>query len=217
MCDKYTGIVFDFNGTLFWDTPFHIEAWMEYCASHGIPLSLDAFYKKVHGKANEAIFEILYDGRLTPEEVKVEAEVKESIYRDICVRRGLGLAPGAVEFLNHLKKIGFPFTIATASHKANVDFFYEYAQLGRWFRYENIVYLDGTMPGKPDPKMYLTAMKIIGKTPSDVLIFEDSPPGIQAAINAKAANIIIVDSDGRDYSPYPYEVIRDFHDVISRF
>ncbi len=214
---KYSGIVFDFNGTLFWDTPFHLEAWVEYCTKHSIPLSTADFYRKVHGKDNETIFEILYDGRLTPDEVCVELEEKESLYREICVRRGLGLAPGAEYFLNYLKSIEFPFTIATASYKTNVDFFYEYARLDRWFRYDDLVFLDGTMPGKPDPAMYLKAMKILGKNPSDVLVFEDSPPGIQAAINAKAGNILIVDSDGRDYSSYPYEVIHDFHEAVSRF
>lgn len=212
-----TGIVFDFNGTLFWDTQLHIEAWMRYCSEHGIPLTLEIFYQKIHGKANEAIFEILFDGQLSPEKAAFEAEEKERLYREICVERGLDLAPGAEKFLDHLKEIGMPFTIATASHRPNVNFFYEYARLNRWFKFEDLVYLDGTMPGKPDPTMYLTAMRIIGKEPKDVLIFEDSPPGIQAAEAAKAAKLILVNSDGRDYSRYPYEVIQDFAQVQNRF
>lgn len=212
-----SGIVFDFNGTLFWDTQLHIEAWMKYCAAHDVPLTLEEFYGKVHGKANEAIFEILFNGKLSPEEAAVEAEEKERIYREICVERGLGLAPGAEELLDHLKEIGMPFTIATASHKTNVDFFYEFARLNRWFRFEDLVYLDGTLPGKPAPAMFAKAMRIIGRTPADVLIFEDSPPGIQAAINAKAGSIILVNSDGTDYSKYPFEVIQDFYSVRDRF
>ena len=27
---KYKGIIFDFNGTLFWDSKKHLEAWREY-------------------------------------------------------------------------------------------------------------------------------------------------------------------------------------------
>ncbi len=212
-----SGIVFDFNGTLFWDTPFHIEAWMRYCSKRGIPLTLDEFYQKIHGKPNEAIFEILFNGTLSAEEAREEAEKKEAAYREICVESGLDLAPGAEEFLDRLKSIGFPFTIATASHRSNVDFFYENSRLDRWFRFEDIVYLDGTVLGKPAPDMYLKAIKIIGQTPENVLIFEDSPPGIQAAEAAGVGKLILVNSDGRDYSAYPYEVIADFRKVIDRF
>lgn len=212
-----SGIVFDFNGTLFWDTPFHIEAWMRYCAKRGISLTLDEFYRKIHGKPNEAIFEILFNGTLSPEEAHEEAEKKEAAYREICRESDLGLAPGAEEFLDRLKSIGFPFTIATASHQSNVDFFYENSRLDRWFRFEDIVYLDGSILGKPAPDMYLKAMKIIGQPPENVLIFEDSPPGIQAAQAAGAGNLILVNSADSDYSAYPYEVIADFRDVLDRF
>lgn len=211
------GIVFDFNGTLFWDTQLHIDAWMRYCAERNIPLTLDDFYKKVHGKSNEAIFKILLNRTLSPEEGKIEENNKEGLYREICVERGLGLAPGAEELLDRLKEIGIPFTIATASYYANVKFFYEFTRLDRWFRFEDIVYLDGTVPSKPDPTMYFKAMEIINQKPADVLIFEDSPPGIQAAIASEAGNLILVNSDGRDYSCYPYEVIDNFNSVLTRF
>ena len=39
----------------------------------------------------------------------------------------------------------------------------------------------------------------------------------QALQDLRDGKIILVDSDGRDYSSYPYEVIRDFHEVIERF
>ena len=212
-----SGIVFDFNGTLFWDTQLHIEAWMRYCAEHELSLTLDEFYQKIYGKPNEDIFEILFRGTLSPAEVYEEAEKKEALYRKICRERGLDLAPGAEEFLNRLKSIGMPCAIATASPRTNVDFFYEYARLDRWFRFEDIVYLDGTVSGKPAPDMYLKAMKIIGRNPEDVLIFEDSPPGIKAAEAANVGRLILVNSEGRDYSAYPHEVIADFREVIDRF
>jgi len=213
MDPKLSGVVFDFNGTLFWDTPLHIDAWMEYCAIHSVPLTLEDFYAKVYGKTNEDIFAILFDGKLSPETVQAEAEVKERMYREICVRKGQELAPGAEDFLNSLQERGIPFTIATASPLANVEFFYDYARLDRWFQFEDLVWLDGTVVGKPDPAMYLKAMQIIGQKPENVLIFEDSPPGIQAAMASKAGDVILVNSEERDYSRYPYRVIRDFSEV----
>ena len=180
---------------------------------HSLTLTLEDFFAKVYGKTNEDIFAILFDGKLSPETVQKEAEEKERMYREICVRKGQELAPGAEAFLDSLKERGVPFTIATASPQANVEFFYDYARLDRWFRFEDLVWLDGTVVGKPDPAMYLKAMRIIGKKPEDVLIFEDSPPGIQAAIASKAGEVILVNSEERDYSQYPFRVIRDFAEV----
>jgi len=217
MKENCKGIVFDYNGTLFWDTQLHIDAWMKYCAERGIPLTIEDFYRKVHGKTNEAILKILFDGKLSPEESAFEAEEKERMYREICVAKGLQLAAGVEELLDRLKEVRIPFTIATASYISNVQFFYEFSRLDRWFRFEDLVFLDGKIQGKPSPAMYLKAMQNIKCEPKDVLIFEDSPPGIQAAQAAQAGKIILVNSDGRDYSAYPYEVIQDFHEVLDRF
>ena len=38
--------------------------------------------------------------------------------------------------------------------------------------------------GKPNPEIYLTAMKILGVKPDETVVFEDSDIGITAAINA---------------------------------
>jgi beta-phosphoglucomutase-like phosphatase (HAD superfamily) len=49
--------------------------------------------------------------------------------------------------------------------------------------------------------------------PEETLIFEDSLLGIQAAENAVAGQIIIVNSNQDDYSHWSYPVIRNFDEV----
>lgn len=36
---KYSGVIFDFNGTLFWDTPLHNKAWNIFLKKRGMHLS----------------------------------------------------------------------------------------------------------------------------------------------------------------------------------
>jgi len=36
---KYTGVIFDFNGTLFWDTGLHNEAWQIFLDKYNLHLS----------------------------------------------------------------------------------------------------------------------------------------------------------------------------------
>lgn len=45
--------------------------------------------------------------------------------------------------------------------------------------------------GKPSPEIYLKAMETLGVKPEEVLIFEDSPVGIEAA-RASGAHVLIV-------------------------
>lgn len=60
-------------------------------------------------------------------------EEKEGLYREICRKEKPSLAPGAENFLQFLADRGIPRTIATASGVSNVDFFFSFFPLHRWF------------------------------------------------------------------------------------
>nr|MCR5660704.1 HAD family hydrolase [bacterium] len=49
---------------------------------------------------------------------------------------------------------------------------------------------DGTLPGKPEPDIYLKACANIGADIKSTIVFEDSPAGIEAARRAGAGLII---------------------------
>ena len=44
---------------------------------------------------------------------------------------------------------------------------------------------DDVEKGKPDPEMYLLVAKELNVAPSECLVVEDSPAGVQAALNAE--------------------------------
>jgi HAD superfamily hydrolase (TIGR01509 family) len=124
------------------------------------------------------------------------------------------MAPGAEEFLDYLKNHHIPFTIATASGKENLDFYFEYLPLSRWFEYDKVVYNNGKIKGKPDPQIYQIAMSVIDKKPEEVIIFEDAVAGLQAARNANAGKIIVVDSNDDDYTDWSdCQIIKNFNEV----
>jgi beta-phosphoglucomutase len=207
------GVVFDFNGTLFWDTVFHNQAWDIFLDQHNIKVSDKDKFLKIHGKTNREIFNGLFEGRLTDAEIYKYARQKELLYQQICLNHNLNLAPGSVLFIEELKKNNIPYTIATASGEENVDFYFRYLKLSRWFDKGKVVYNDGKIKGKPDPELFLKASACLNLPASEIMIFEDSFVGIKAAENAGAAKIYIVNSNGDDYSHYPYEVIRNFNEV----
>ena len=206
-------VIFDFNGTLLWDTKLHDDAFDIFLGKKGIRLSNQEKKDKIHGRHNEDIFNNIFPVKLTKEEIKAFSLEKEQIYRDICLQTDLPLAPGATEFFDFLKSRKIPFTIATGSERENVDFYFEHFQLNSWFDYSKVIYNDGNIKSKPHPQIFEIALNILGAQNTETLIFEDSVPGIQAAENVKAGEIIIIDSNNNDLSLWNYQKIKSFDEV----
>lgn len=191
------GIIFDFNGTLFWDSQKHYDAWIYMSAKlRGKPFDDYEMLHHMFGRTNEAIIEYALGRKPTPEETEKYALEKELTYIDMCRKdkENTKLAPGAEEFLNALCANKIPHTIATMSDKINVDFFIEIFHLEKWFDIEKIVYSDGKIKGKPAPDIYLKAAEIINRKPSDCIVFEDALSGIEAAKAAGTGKIVAVAS-----------------------
>ena len=63
---KFKGVIFDFNGTLFFDNDKHIKAWEEISKlirGHGI--SEDELHTKFNGVSNNQIISYVFDGKCT--------------------------------------------------------------------------------------------------------------------------------------------------------
>lgn len=207
----YKGAIFDFNGTLFWDTQLHNQAWDIYLGKYNITLTAEEKHQKLHGKNNVQLIRDLFNVDLSDEEVFTIARDKELIYQDLVKEQNLQLADGVIELFEYLILKKIAFTIVTASDKLNVDFFIDYLGLDKWFDTTKIIYADGSLKPKPHPDMFLKAMELLKLKPEDSIIFEDSVTGIQAAKNAHPGKVIIVDSTGVDYSQWDYEIVRSFH------
>jgi beta-phosphoglucomutase len=210
------GIVFDFNGTLLWDTPLHNKAWDNFLEKYGFALSDDDKHRVLHGRLNREILKELFEGRPTEEEIERYGLEKEYEYQRLCNElENFSLAEGVVELFEKLSREGIPYGIATASGVENVEFYYKRLKLDRWFRKEHIIYNDGSMRGKPFPDLFLKAMAALGLEGRNTVIFEDSVSGIKAAEAAGAGKIIIVNSNNCDYKEWEgkYPIIRHFKEV----
>ena len=186
-------VLLDFNGTMFFDSSLHLQAWSEiYRELHPEdidPPGADRFC----GPCNDAILQKIAP-QLTPEERIFYSEKKEALYRNACVANPalFHLAPGTEAFLEHLQRNGIPFGLASASIKANIDFFFDSFALGRWFRKEDVVYDDGTYPDKG--AMHLEAARRLGVPLGRCLLVEDSLSSIRHAKQNGAGCIVAIGS-----------------------
>ena len=187
-------VLLDFNGTLFFDSGFHEEAWAK-------------IYRELHenteqepdpsfycGPRNDIIIQKIAPWLTEEERLRVSCH-KEALYRRICKENPhqVHLVHGALEFLDKLRERNVPFILASASIKDNIDFYFETFGLERWFDKEQCVYDDGTYVDKG--KMHLEAARRLKAKMEDCIVIEDSVSAISHAKENKAGCIIAIGND----------------------
>ncbi len=187
------GVIFDFNGVLFWDEALQRQAWTEYARRlRPAPLTEAELTRHCLGVPNKDSLEYILGYSLSSQAAERLTQEKEALYRQLCLEQGdhFQLSPGAVPLLEELARRGILYTIATSSEKQNVDFFIEHLELARWFEVGKILYDDGSFPGKPEPHIYQRAAARLGLSPGQCAVVEDSLAGLEAARTAGSGCVI---------------------------
>lgn len=187
------GIIFDFNGVLWWDSDLQEQSWKDFSARvRGAPLSQQEYDLHVHGRTNQHTIEHLLGKTVAERELEQLVQEKESVYRALCMERGdeFRLSPGAAFLLDYLRDHHIPRTIATGSEISNLRFFFEQLHLDQWFDIKKVAYDDGKTPGKPAPDIFLNAARHLQLAPAACMVIEDSRSGIEAAYAAHVGTVI---------------------------
>ena len=174
--------IFDFNGTLVFDSIYHEQAWNRYMEGRlGRVVPREEFLAHVHGRTNRDILTYLLGRCPTQAEADAEGEAKEELYRQLCRQAGPAyrLVDGAAALLDRLAAENIPFAIATSSTRPNVEFYFEQLGLARWFTPERVIFSGPDMPGKPDPAIYQRLFERFSLDPAQCLFIDDLPANIQ--------------------------------------
>ena len=213
--ETYQGVIFDFNGTLFFDDDKHVMAWGEISRLlRGRDITEEELHEKLNGTPNIVNIQYMMEGKANEEELERYSQLKEEYYRKFCSedKEHFHLVAGAEAHFDHLKKCGIPFTIASASIKENIDFFVESFRLDRWFKPSEIVYDDGTYENKI--AMFEKAADLLGMDMKYIRVYEDSLSGIKSAYKAGCRDIAVVCGKEKEAEirklPGVTETMRDF-------
>lgn len=197
---KIKAVIFDFNGTMIFDSDIHRSVWYEFIPKYTSKIvTQEEIRDFILGRDNASILRHYFGHQLTDEDICRLTYEKEATYRRLCLndKKRFRFIDGLKEFLDYLKDIEIPMTIATGSEIVNLKFFFEQFNLSRWFDFENVIYDNGSFPGKPAPDIYIRAAKVLSTNPADCLVFEDALSGVLAAHNAGIGHIVAIsESDG---------------------
>lgn len=212
-------VIFDFNGTLFFDNDKHIQAWGEISKIlRGKPIEDEELHTHVNGVPNIKVIQYFMNQKVSNEKLEYYSKLKEEIYRKCCKehKESFHLVKGATKYFGLLKDNRIPFTICSASILENINFFVESFELDKWINPNTIVYDNGTYENKV--RMFLDSAKILNVDIKDCIIIEDSMSGIKNAYEAGCRNIIVVNSANNKESfekmPGVIQVIEDFEELV---
>jgi len=189
--EKIKAIIFDMDGVLIDAKEWHYEALNKALQLFGYTISR---YDHL----------VTYDG--LPTKKKLEMLTMES-----------GLPKGLHNFINEMKQIftmemvytkckpvfyheyalaklkaeGYNMVVASNSVRQTVELMMEKSNLYNYLQF--MLSNEDVSASKPDPEIYLKAIKQLGLSPQECLIVEDNQNGIKAAI-ASGAHVMIVKS-----------------------
>jgi beta-phosphoglucomutase family hydrolase len=172
--------IFDMDGTLLDNKAFHSAAWMQTISELGHePVDPIEWERQTSGIPNRTIFADLLG--VNPAEVGDWVDRKDAAYRRLADGQIESL-PGTREFLRAARTSGVRRAMATGAGQANIRFNLAAMQLEAAF--EVVIGADDIEKGKPDPEVFLTAANRLGVSPTNCIVFEDAPLGIEAARRA---------------------------------
>jgi beta-phosphoglucomutase len=168
-------VLFDFNGTLSDDEPIVCAIFQELFAERGRPLSTETYFSELAGTSDPEIVRAWLgadDPALVAEKVeryRARVEDGSTVYEPARDAVRAAATEAAVAVVSGATRS----EIAPALTAAGLDEVISAT-----------VTVDDVSRGKPDPEGYLIALELLGAGADGSIAFEDSEPGIEAALAA---------------------------------
>jgi len=181
--------IFDLNGTMINDMEYHTRGWM-YTLNDvlGGHFTWDEVKPQMYGKNQEVLVRMFGAGKFTGEEMDRLSIEKEKRYQQEFLPH-LQLLPGLTEFLEKTYQAGIPMAIGSAAIPFNIDFVLDNLNIRHYFK--AIVSADDVVCSKPHPETFLKAAQLLNVEPTECLVFEDVPKGVEAAQNAGMNAVVL--------------------------
>lgn len=185
---RLDALLFDMDGTLSDTDAIHRQAMVDTFAARGVGMSDEDFHRHVSGQSNDAIFAHFFP-RLSEDERRRLADEKEALYRRLTPR--MTPMPGLARLIDWAKARGVACALVTNGPRANVE--HTLKVLGLADSFDTLVLGEDLPRAKPDPLPYLEALQRLGVAAENAMAFEDSQPGVTAAL---AAGVFTVEVTG---------------------
>jgi HAD superfamily hydrolase (TIGR01509 family) len=184
---RLQAVVFDLDGLLFNTEELYNFVGTELLGRRGKDFPAELLHQ-IMGRPQPVALQLMIDWHSLDATVEILAAETEVVFAEILDQR-LEFMPGAAQLLAALEAADIPKAIATSSGR-------KFAQniLGRFQlepRFAFLLTCENVTHGKPDPEIYLLAVKQFGISPGAMMVLEDSQNGCRAAVAAGAYAVAV--------------------------
>lgn len=176
--EAVSALIFDMDGTMINSMPSHSLSWIEFTRRQGIQIDVADLMRRTTGRNGAECMRELFQREMSDEEALGYVAVKEQLYRDL-FGPVFAEVPGFKQFAALTLQRGLKLGVGSAGDRHNLAFALAHLQLP--VAPHAMVGGDEGFPGKPQPAIFLEVARRMNIRPSDCIVFEDAPLGIEAA------------------------------------
>jgi HAD superfamily hydrolase (TIGR01509 family) len=181
-------IVFDKDGVLADSEAINLRSAFEIFRAHGYELGPEDEHAIVGRHPIDYVPVLAQRFRIGAAEQRRMIGEQDGLYTRIWNEQGR-LLDGARETLDAVRRFDLGVGMATSSSRREVEAFIERFELGACF--DVTLSLDDVENAKPDPEVYVSAARLLGVPPPEMLVVEDSEHGVRAAKSAGAICVAV--------------------------
>lgn len=175
------GLIFDMDGTLIQNMPYHMKAFNVQAERHGFK-HVQPVSNKFYGRHNDEIFiNVVEPWVIEKFGLQFLSDEKEAIYRELYAGN-VRLTDGLEELLADAAAKGVKCYIGSAGPRVNVEIIWQGAELDG--KIEGYICGDDVVNFKPHPEIFLKSCEAMGLKPEECVVFEDAISGIKAGVAA---------------------------------
>ena len=203
-------VIFDFDGVVADTEPIHRKSFNMTLKQLGITIPRKLYKEKYVGLGSLSIMEDVFRTHNIKRNAKLWVEKRMVVFRKLVRKGEVEPVKGFMKFNKLLNKLGMKKIIASGGYRKNVLAVLKCLKLDRDFQF---ISREDVEKRKPDPAAFLLAAKRLGLKPSECIVFEDSPYGVEAARRAGMKCVALTTSLDRSYFRRNCVVVKDFREV----
>jgi HAD superfamily hydrolase (TIGR01509 family) len=172
-------ILWDMDGVLTDTIQLHFDVWEQILGEHHIPYDRRKF-QNIYGLKDREFLPHLVDKPLDSDQLDSITSQKQLAFTK-AVYGHVQPLPGVIDWLIRFRSWGYKQAVASSAPLHNVEAIVDTLNIRQYFQ---ALITPGTLPGKPDPTVFLIAAEALETPAQDCIVIEDAIPGIIAAHRA---------------------------------
>jgi beta-phosphoglucomutase len=174
-------VLWDLDGTLVDSSDHHWVAWRETIGAEGHEVTYKQFLESF-GQKNDRIIRGWLGSETSDEVIRRIGDAKEAEYRRLALEQGVTALPGALQWIQRLRRDGWRQAIASSAPRLNVEVMVRALNVESLI--DAVVSAEDVTAGKPDPQVFIAAALRLNVPAARCVVVEDAAAGVEAAHRA---------------------------------